>query len=48
MRLGGGRLLSRNSLTERVGGWVFGISNTVVVPPMAAAAVPVCQSSLCV
>jgi hypothetical protein len=29
-----------------VGGFVFGISSTVVTPPRAAAPVPVCQSSL--
>jgi hypothetical protein len=30
-----------------VGGIVFGMSNTVVTPPNAAAAVPLAQSSLC-
>ena len=30
-----------------VGGMVFGMSNTVVTPPNAAAAVPLAQSSLC-
>ena len=30
-----------------VGGWVFGMSNTVVTPPQAAAAEPVAQVSLC-
>jgi hypothetical protein len=29
-----------------VGGMVFGMSNTVVTPPNAAAAVPLAQSSL--
>ena len=29
-----------------VGGTTFGISKTVVTPPQAAAALPVCQSSL--
>ena len=36
----------RNSVTDRVGGFVLGISKTVVTPPMAAALVPVSQSSL--
>ena len=30
-----------------VGGMVFGMSNTVVTPPNAAAAVPLAKSSLC-
>ena len=37
---------SSSAATEPVGGFVLGISNTVVTPPAAAAAVPVCQFSL--
>ena len=39
-------LFSFSAAGLAVGGSTFGISNTVVTPPMAAAAVPVCQSSL--
>jgi hypothetical protein len=41
------RCLSASTNAVPVGGMVLGMSNTVVTPPNAAAAVPVCQSSLC-
>ena len=39
---------SNSAARVPVGGFTLGISNTVVTPPIAAAAVPVSQSSLCV
>ena len=49
MRLFGGDLVlgGEHRPAVPVGGMVFGMSNTVVTPPNAAAAVPLCQSSLC-
>ena len=41
------RCLAASASAVPVGGIVFGMSNTVVTPPNAAAAVPVAKSSLC-
>ncbi len=47
-RRGGERALLDEPTALRVGGLVFTISNTVVTPPVAAAAEPLVQSSFCV
>ncbi len=45
--LGRDPVLGREDVGVPVGGMVFGMSNTVVTPPKAAAAVPAPESSLC-